>query len=184
MSRIINSLCTSVHQQKINLNNYLITGHYPTYVLEHLATFSVSPENDMLYPADGMRRYRSQNYLVTDQSIPETRVSDFGTAMEKKGFLKTSVDQDFSLKLWGENYEKPFFLTRMSNIVSSLVSIIIPFSGLFLVSKKCIFWSSFESDFWKDRKFSGKNYLIISFKMEVSCACGQPKQGFYLFLEC
>ena len=72
-----------------------------------------------------------------------------------------------------------FFLTRMSNIVSSLVSIIIPFSGLFLVSKKCIFWSSFESDFWKDRKFSGKNYLIISFKMEVSC--GQPKQGFYLF---
>merc|ERR1712038_480003 len=31
-------------------------GHYPTYVLEHLATFSVSPENDMLYPADGMRR--------------------------------------------------------------------------------------------------------------------------------
>ena len=57
----------------------------------------------MLYPADGMRRYRSQNYLVTDQSIPETRVSDFGNAMEKKVFLKTSVDQDFSLKLWGEN---------------------------------------------------------------------------------
>ena len=25
-------------------------------MLEHLATFSVSPENDMLYPADGMRR--------------------------------------------------------------------------------------------------------------------------------
>ena len=86
MSRIINSLRTSVHQHKINLNNYLITGHYPTYVLEHLATFSVSPENDMLYPADGMRRYSSQNYLVTDQSIPETRVSDFGTAMEKRVF--------------------------------------------------------------------------------------------------
>ena len=86
MSRIINSLRTSVHHQKITLNNYLITGHYPTYVLEHLATFSVSPENDMLYPADGMRRYRSQNYLVTDQSIPETRVSDFGNAMEKRGF--------------------------------------------------------------------------------------------------
>lgn len=31
-------------------------GQYQTYVLEHLATFSVSPENDMLYPADGMRR--------------------------------------------------------------------------------------------------------------------------------
>lgn len=31
-------------------------GHSPTYVLEHLATFSVSPENDMVYPADGMRR--------------------------------------------------------------------------------------------------------------------------------
>merc|ERR1719411_1807869 len=31
-------------------------GHYPTYVLEHLATFTVSPDNDMLYPADGMRR--------------------------------------------------------------------------------------------------------------------------------
>lgn len=34
----------------------LFTGHYPTYVLEHLATFTVSSENDMLYPADGMRR--------------------------------------------------------------------------------------------------------------------------------
>ena len=33
-----------------------ITGHYPTYVLEHLATFTVSADNDMLYPADGMRR--------------------------------------------------------------------------------------------------------------------------------
>ena len=63
----------------------------------------------MLYPADGMRRYCSQNYLVTDQSKAETRVSDFGSAMEKRGFLKTSVDQNFSLKLWGENYEKPFF---------------------------------------------------------------------------
>jgi len=31
-------------------------GHYQTYVLEHLATFTVSPDNDMLYPADGMRR--------------------------------------------------------------------------------------------------------------------------------
>ncbi len=28
----------------------------PTYLLEHLATFSVSPENDLVYPADGMRR--------------------------------------------------------------------------------------------------------------------------------
>ena len=28
----------------------------PTYVLEHLATFTVSPENDLVYPADGMRR--------------------------------------------------------------------------------------------------------------------------------
>lgn len=26
------------------------------YLLEHLATFSVSPENDLVYPADGMRR--------------------------------------------------------------------------------------------------------------------------------
>jgi epidermal growth factor receptor kinase substrate 8 len=32
-------------------------GHAPpTYLLEHLATFSVSPENDLVYPADGMRR--------------------------------------------------------------------------------------------------------------------------------
>ena len=103
MSRIINSLRTSVHQHKINLNNYLITGHYPTYVLEHLATFSVSPENDMLYPADGMRRYSSQNYLVTDQSIPETRVSVLEMQRKKGGFKKTSIEQDFSLKLWGEN---------------------------------------------------------------------------------
>lgn len=28
----------------------------PTYVLEHLATFSVSKENEILYPTDGMRR--------------------------------------------------------------------------------------------------------------------------------
>jgi epidermal growth factor receptor kinase substrate 8 len=28
----------------------------PTYILEHLATFTVSPENDLVYPADGMRR--------------------------------------------------------------------------------------------------------------------------------
>ncbi|XP_066949900.1 epidermal growth factor receptor kinase substrate 8-like isoform X3 [Macrobrachium rosenbergii] len=28
----------------------------PTYVLEHLATFRVSPESDLIYPADGMRR--------------------------------------------------------------------------------------------------------------------------------
>ena len=26
------------------------------YLLEHLATFTVSPENDLVYPADGMRR--------------------------------------------------------------------------------------------------------------------------------
>ena len=31
-------------------------GHSPTYLLEHLATFTVSPENDLVYPADGMRR--------------------------------------------------------------------------------------------------------------------------------
>ena len=28
----------------------------PTYLLEHLATFTVSHENDLVYPADGMRR--------------------------------------------------------------------------------------------------------------------------------
>ena len=28
----------------------------PTYLLEHLATFTVSPENDLVSPADGMRR--------------------------------------------------------------------------------------------------------------------------------
>ena len=28
----------------------------PVYLLEHLATFTVSPENDLVYPADGMRR--------------------------------------------------------------------------------------------------------------------------------
>ena len=33
-----------------------LPGHSPTYVLEHLATFTVSPENDLVYPADGMRR--------------------------------------------------------------------------------------------------------------------------------
>lgn len=31
-------------------------GRMPTYLLEHLATFTVSPENDLVYPADGMRR--------------------------------------------------------------------------------------------------------------------------------
>ena len=36
---------------------YLIAGgRMPTYLLEHLATFTVSPENDLVYPADGMRR--------------------------------------------------------------------------------------------------------------------------------
>jgi hypothetical protein len=34
----------------------LILGGSPTYLLEHLATFTVSPENDLVYPADGMRR--------------------------------------------------------------------------------------------------------------------------------
>ena len=34
----------------------LFSGQSPTYVLEHLATFTVSPENDLVYPADGMRR--------------------------------------------------------------------------------------------------------------------------------
>ena len=28
----------------------------PTYLLEHLATFSVSPENNLVYPSDGIRR--------------------------------------------------------------------------------------------------------------------------------
>lgn len=31
-------------------------GRSPAYLLEHLATFTVSPENDLVYPADGMRR--------------------------------------------------------------------------------------------------------------------------------
>jgi len=31
-------------------------GRSPAYLLEHLATFTVSPENDLIYPADGMRR--------------------------------------------------------------------------------------------------------------------------------
>lgn len=31
-------------------------GRAPAYLLEHLATFTVSPENDLVYPADGMRR--------------------------------------------------------------------------------------------------------------------------------
>ena len=36
---------------------YLVAGgRMPTYLLEHLATFTVSPENDLVYPADGMRR--------------------------------------------------------------------------------------------------------------------------------
>ncbi|CAG0903660.1 unnamed protein product, partial [Cyprideis torosa] len=29
---------------------------YPEYLLEHLATFAVSPETGVVYPADGMRR--------------------------------------------------------------------------------------------------------------------------------
>ena len=40
----------------MKLIRQIIKGHYPTYVLEHLATFTVSPDNDMMYPADGMRR--------------------------------------------------------------------------------------------------------------------------------
>eukprot|EP00096_Caligus_rogercresseyi_P009621 TRINITY_DN3292_c0_g1_i1.p1 TRINITY_DN3292_c0_g1~~TRINITY_DN3292_c0_g1_i1.p1 ORF type:complete len:550 (-),score=166.19 TRINITY_DN3292_c0_g1_i1:1137-2786(-) len=32
------------------------TSSSPTYLLEHLATFSVDEDNDLLYPADGMRR--------------------------------------------------------------------------------------------------------------------------------
>ena len=40
----------------VMLVSFIFSGHYQTYVLEHLATFTVSPDNDMLYPADGMRR--------------------------------------------------------------------------------------------------------------------------------
>ena len=36
--------------------NLIAGGRMPTYLLEHLATFTVSPENDLVYPADGMRR--------------------------------------------------------------------------------------------------------------------------------
>ncbi len=36
--------------------NLIPGGQSPTYLLEHLATFTVSPENDLVYPADGMRR--------------------------------------------------------------------------------------------------------------------------------
>ena len=36
--------------------NLVSGGRMPTYLLEHLATFTVSPENDLVYPADGMRR--------------------------------------------------------------------------------------------------------------------------------
>jgi len=38
------------------LTNCFLGPVSPTYVLEHLATFTVSPENDLVYPADGMRR--------------------------------------------------------------------------------------------------------------------------------
>ncbi|XP_040570217.1 epidermal growth factor receptor kinase substrate 8 isoform X2 [Lepeophtheirus salmonis] len=33
-----------------------MSSNAPTYILEHLATFSVDEDNDLLYPADGMRR--------------------------------------------------------------------------------------------------------------------------------
>ena len=36
--------------------NYIPGGRMPTYLLEHVDTFTVSPENDLVYPADGMRR--------------------------------------------------------------------------------------------------------------------------------
>ena len=42
---------------KSSLNIVTVAGgRMPTYLLEHLATFTVSPENDLVYPADGMRR--------------------------------------------------------------------------------------------------------------------------------
>ena len=46
------------HQEKVSNNYFLIFsgGRAPAYLLEHLATFTVSPENDLVYPADGMRR--------------------------------------------------------------------------------------------------------------------------------
>jgi len=51
-------------------------GHYQTYVLEHLATFTVSPDNDMLYPADGMRRLLAMektNGIWTQKNAYEIR---------------------------------------------------------------------------------------------------------------
>ena len=38
------------------MRSFISGGRQPTYLLEHLATFTVSPENDLVYPADGMRR--------------------------------------------------------------------------------------------------------------------------------
>jgi len=34
----------------------VVGGGGPSYLLEHLATFRVSEDADLLYPADGMRR--------------------------------------------------------------------------------------------------------------------------------
>ena len=43
--------------QQEDFDLYLFSGgRSPAYLLEHLATFTVSPENDLVYPADGMRR--------------------------------------------------------------------------------------------------------------------------------
>ncbi|XP_059099761.1 epidermal growth factor receptor kinase substrate 8-like [Tigriopus californicus] len=47
---------SSSNSDRISMNSNDGISHSPTYVLEHLATFSVSPENDLIYPADGMRR--------------------------------------------------------------------------------------------------------------------------------
>ena len=53
--------CSSViaDSQAVNdeiMEHFNSGGRMPTYLLEHLATFTVSPENDLVYPADGMRR--------------------------------------------------------------------------------------------------------------------------------
>ena len=62
----------------------------PTYLLEHLATFTVSPENDLVYPADGMRRLLAMEKTsgiwtqkVRDSAISKIQSFGPGHSLEK-----------------------------------------------------------------------------------------------------
>ena len=62
----------------------------PTYLLEHLATFTVSPENDLVYPADGMRRLLA---MEKTSGIWTQKVGDQGSCRPISRYLCV-VDAD------------------------------------------------------------------------------------------